>query len=30
MEAQDGVGLPGAGSNGCGSQTIQDSLIYIG
>jgi eukaryotic-like serine/threonine-protein kinase len=30
MEAQDGLGLPGAGSNGCGSQTIQDSLTYIG
>jgi hypothetical protein len=30
LEAQDGIGLPGAGSNGCGSQTIQDSMTYIG
>jgi hypothetical protein len=30
VEAQDGIGLPGAGSNGCGSQTIQDSMTYIG
>jgi hypothetical protein len=30
MEAQDGIGLPGSGSYGCGSQTIQDSAIYIG
>jgi serine/threonine protein kinase len=30
LEAQDGIGLPGAGSNGCGSQTIQYSATYIG
>ncbi len=30
MEAEDGIGLPGSGSNGCGSQTIQDSATYIG
>ncbi|MGC1282939.1 MAG: hypothetical protein WA895_08395, partial [Streptosporangiaceae bacterium] len=30
VEAQDGIGLPGADSNGCGSQTIQDSMTYIG
>jgi hypothetical protein len=30
MEAQDGIGLPGSGSYGCGSQTIQDSATYIG
>jgi serine/threonine-protein kinase len=30
LEAQDGIGLPGAGSNGCGSQTIQESMTYIG
>jgi hypothetical protein len=30
MEAQDGIGLPGSGSYGCGSQTIQDSAPYLG
>jgi serine/threonine-protein kinase len=30
MEAEDGIGLPGSGSYGCGSQTIQDSAVYIG
>jgi|HubBroStandDraft_3_1064219.scaffolds.fasta_scaffold18014_2 serine/threonine protein kinase len=30
MEAQDGIGLPGAGSNGCGSQTVQYGATYIG
>jgi hypothetical protein len=30
MEAEDGVGLPGSGSYGCGSQTIQNSATYIG
>jgi hypothetical protein len=30
MEAEDGIGLPGSGNNGCGSQTIQDSATYIG
>jgi eukaryotic-like serine/threonine-protein kinase len=30
LEAQDGIGLPGAGSNGCGSQNIQYSATYIG
>jgi serine/threonine-protein kinase len=30
LEAQDGIGLPGAGSNGCGSQTIQYTATYIG
>jgi hypothetical protein len=30
MEAQDGIGLPGGGSNGCGSPTIQDSAPYLG
>jgi eukaryotic-like serine/threonine-protein kinase len=30
LEAQDGIGLPGAGSNGCGSQIIQESMTYIG
>jgi eukaryotic-like serine/threonine-protein kinase len=30
LEEQDGIGLPGAGSNGCGSQTIQYSATYIG
>jgi hypothetical protein len=30
LEAQDGIGLPGAGSNGCGAQTIQYSATYIG
>jgi len=30
LETQDGIGLPGGGGYGCGSQTIQDSLVYIG
>jgi TIR domain len=30
MEAKDGIGLPGSGSYGCGSQTIQSSATYIG
>jgi serine/threonine protein kinase len=30
LEAQDGIGLPGAGSNGCGSQTVQYGATYIG
>jgi len=30
LEAKDGIGLPGSGSYGCGSQTIQDSATYIG
>ena len=30
LEAQDGIGLPGSGDYSCGSQTIQDSLTYIG
>jgi eukaryotic-like serine/threonine-protein kinase len=30
LEAQDGIGLPGAGSNGCGSQSVQYSATYIG
>ena len=30
MEAEDGIGLPGSGSYGCGSQTIPDSATYIG
>jgi eukaryotic-like serine/threonine-protein kinase len=30
LEAQDGIGLPGAGSNGCGAQTMQYSATYIG
>lgn len=30
MEAEDGTGLPGSGSYGCGSQTIQESATYIG
>jgi hypothetical protein len=25
VESEDGIGLPGSGSYGCGSQTIQDS-----
>jgi hypothetical protein len=30
MEAKDGVGLPGSGNYGCGSQAIQESMTYIG
>jgi hypothetical protein len=30
MEAEDGIGLPGSGNYGCGSQTIQDSATCIG
>jgi hypothetical protein len=30
IEAEDGIGLPGSGSYGCGSQTVQDSAAYIG
>ena len=30
MYAEDGIGLPGSGNYGCGSQTIQDSATYIG
>jgi uncharacterized caspase-like protein len=30
MEAEDGIGLPGSGSYGCGSATIQESAVYIG
>jgi len=30
LEAQDGIGLPGGGDYGCGSQTIPGTLPYIG
>jgi hypothetical protein len=30
MEEEDGIGLPGSGSYGCGSQTIQGSATYFG
>jgi hypothetical protein len=30
MEANDGIGLPGSGNYGCGSQTAQNSAAYIG
>jgi eukaryotic-like serine/threonine-protein kinase len=30
LEAQDGIGLPGGGSNGCGGPAIQYSATYIG
>jgi hypothetical protein len=30
LEAQDGIGLPGSGSYGCGSPTIPESATYLG
>jgi hypothetical protein len=30
LEAQDGIGLPGPGMNGCGDKHIHDSAVYIG
>jgi hypothetical protein len=30
MEAEDGIGLPGSGANGCGGVTLPQDAGYIG